>query len=35
MKTGHGFGKLEESVTAVKREHLRAVAARYCQSHEG
>ena len=34
-KTGPGFGTPEESITAAKKEHLRAVAAQYRQTHEG
>ena len=34
-KRGREFGTPEESITPVKMEHLRAVAAHYLQNHEG
>ena len=33
-KTSRRFGTPEESITAVKREHLRATAMHYLQTHE-
>jgi putative endonuclease len=34
-KTSRRFGTPEESITARKRQHLRATAARYLSEHEG
>jgi putative endonuclease len=34
-KTGWGFGTPEESITPLKAEHLRSVAARYGMEHDG
>ncbi len=34
-KHGRGFGTPEESVTETKKQHLRAIVARYCETHPG
>ncbi len=33
-KTSHRFGSPEESITTTKKERLRTVASRYCQTHD-
>lgn len=33
-KTGPEYGSPEESITTVKKERLKTVASRYCQTHE-